>query len=406
MSKQTLPIIDLSNVGSDFAGVARQIGAACETHGFFYIANYGEILPAELEDALDAAARDFFRLPEEEKAMVAMRHGGPAWRGFFPVGGELTSGKPDLKEGFYFGTDLKDAAHPLVAAKTPLHGANLYPQKPSSLAALVPRYMAACKEIGQLLASLIAASLGLPPHYFRRDLVRDPLELFRIFHYPPRAKIDMAKVARKLVDAGTGVDEELWGVGEHTDYGFLTILKQDSVGGLQVRSLDSGSPWIDAPPIPHTLVINIGDMLELLSRGLFRSTPHRVNAPKDPNAMRLSFPYFFDPGFTAAVGSRLPLPPATLERAADAVTRRRQQKYARWDTGDADVVAFRGMRVYGDYVLSKVARCFPDLFADVIRAMDEKGKTTAKAVATATGQAVPSGGLTISPSAVLISAKL
>src|SRR5207247_6938094 len=88
----------------------------------------------------------------------------------------------------------------------------------------------------------------------------------------------------------------LWGVGEHTDYGLLTILLQDDAGGLEVRSR---SRWIPAPPVPGSFVCNIGDMLDRMTRGLYRSTPHRVRnpAPRD----RLSFPFFFDPSFFARV---------------------------------------------------------------------------------------------------------
>ena len=83
-----------------------------------------------------------------------------------------------------------------------------------------------------------------------------------------------------------------WGVGEHTDYGLLTILRQDDTGGLQVKSR---SGWMDAPPIPGSFVCNIGDMLDRLTRGMYRSTPHRVlNMSK---RSRLSFPFFFDPEF-------------------------------------------------------------------------------------------------------------
>ena len=95
-----------------------------------------------------------------------------------------------------------------------------------------------------------------------------------------------------------------WGVGEHTDYGLLTILLQDDAGGLEVKS---GSRWIAAPPLPGSFVCNIGDMLDRMTGGLYRSTPHRVRnpAPRD----RLSFPFFFDPNFFAASG-RSSCPPA------------------------------------------------------------------------------------------------
>jgi isopenicillin N synthase-like dioxygenase len=152
------------------------------------------------------------------------------------------------------------------------------------------------------------------------------LTLFRIFNYPPPS------------------DPSFWGVGEHTDYGLLTILLQDDAGGLEVKSR---SRWIPAPPVPSSFVCNIGDMLDRMTRGLFRSTPHRVRnpAPRD----RLSFPFFFDPNFFAKVRpielTGQDLPPDDRDE--------------RWDR--ASVHAFEG--TYGDYLLGKVGKVFPELRA-------------------------------------------
>ena len=139
---------------------------------------------------------------------------------------------------------------------------------------------------------------------------------------------------------------EDWGVGEHTDYGLLTLLAQDDLGGLQVKTTRG---WIDAPPIPGTLVCNIGDMLDRLTGGQYRSTPHR--AKNISGRGRLSFPFFFDPDFEAEIR---PLPNFSARIADDRDTR--------WDK--ASVHAFRG--AYGDYLLSKVSKVFPELKRDVI----------------------------------------
>jgi isopenicillin N synthase-like dioxygenase len=102
----------------------------------------------------------------------------------------------------------------------------------------------------------IALSLGLEESYFADRYTSEPLTLFRIFNYPP--------------DLSLPDGEDKWGVGEHTDYGVLTILKQDDSGGLQVKSK---SGWIAAPPIPGSFVCNIGDMLDRMTVRLYRSTP-------------------------------------------------------------------------------------------------------------------------------------
>src|SRR5581483_12321958 len=105
---ERLPVIDMSALfGTDLASrraVADQIATACEAHGFFYLV--GHRIGGEVLAALEAQSRRFFALPLEAKMAIAMAKGGRAWRGYFPVGGELTSGRPDLKEGLYLGTEL------------------------------------------------------------------------------------------------------------------------------------------------------------------------------------------------------------------------------------------------------------------------------------------------------------
>src|ERR1700733_1392883 len=107
-SMESLPIIDVALLfgadGPSRARVAQEIGRACRDHGFFYATGHG--IAPRLLTRLDEASRAFFALPDFEKNDIAMTRGGPAWRGYFPVGGELTSGKPDQKEGIYFGSEL------------------------------------------------------------------------------------------------------------------------------------------------------------------------------------------------------------------------------------------------------------------------------------------------------------
>src|ERR1700712_1000858 len=105
-----LPIIDLQTSPE---AVTQRVGNACRAHGFFYIVNHG--IDESLGQRLEALSHRFFALPEEIKARYAMPLGGRGWRGWFPLGGELTSGRPDWKEGLYLGTELGDE-HPRVAA--------------------------------------------------------------------------------------------------------------------------------------------------------------------------------------------------------------------------------------------------------------------------------------------------
>jgi isopenicillin N synthase-like dioxygenase len=327
MPHTELPVIDVRALverSTERSHAARAIDAACREQGFFYVSGHG--VNTELLGELEELSRRFFALSLEHKMALRMELGGRAWRGYFGVGDELTSGRPDQKEGLYFGAELP-ADHPRVARGVPMHGANLFPDVPGFRAAVLG-CMDAFAGVGHALLEGMALGLGLDASYFFEHYTRDPLTLFRIFNYPPLAP----------------GSSDAWSVGEHTDYGLLTILHQDSVGGLEVRS---GSQWVDAPPIPGTLVCNLGDMLERMTAGRYRSTPHRVRNAGDVG--RLSFPFFFDPDFEAEVRPIAAPDAAALETE-------------RWD-GES-VHALEG--TYGQYLLSRVARVFPQLGQDVL----------------------------------------
>jgi isopenicillin N synthase-like dioxygenase len=320
----SVPLIDITPLrsGGDVSAVARAIDTACRDTGFFCISGHG-INPA-LVDALDASAREFFALPDAVKAEIAMSNGGRAWRGWFPLGGEVTSGVPDRKEGIYFGQELGDDDARVRAGRA-LHGPNLFPMQVPTLTPLVLGWLDALTDLGHIVMSGIALGLGLERDWFRTNLTADPTVLFRIFRYPVDGPGD-------------------WGVAQHTDYGLLTLLAQDDCGGLEVKSRNG---WVDVEPVPNTFVCNIGDMLERMTGGRYRSTLHRVC--NTSGRERLSFPFFFDPSWEATVQ---PLPLAT-EPVNDVLN----DGIDRWD--GRSVFEFEG--TYGEYLVGKVSKVFPDL---------------------------------------------
>jgi isopenicillin N synthase-like dioxygenase len=325
-----LPIVDitaLSRSDADFDRVAVEIDRACAEFGFFYVTGHG--VDPRLALALQDLARQFFALPAEEKLTIAMARGGRAWRGYFPVGGELTSGRPDVKEGLYFGTELgpQDAR---VRADLPLHGKNLYPDLPEFRHTLL-RYLETITALGQSLLSAIAHGLGLSRDYFLEHYTRDPTVLFRIFNYPPAPTV-----------------EDL-GVGAHTDYGLLTLLRQDEIAGLEVWHREG---WLAAPPVPDSFLCNVGDMLERLTAGRYVSALHRVRNLTSEN--RISMPLFLDPSFDAVLEPINPLP-QRLRGVGSSVER--------WD--GTDLATLSG--TYGDYLLGKVAKVFPELGREHLR---------------------------------------
>ena len=205
-----IPIIDISSLKMAIMyrdknnEIVRQIRTACTETGFFYISNHG--VPANLIKYLEKLSRDFFGLSKDVKREISMDKGGHAWRGYFSVGEEVTSGIPDQKEGIYFGTqgDPKD--------DRPLHGANLYPN--DSMKEAVEAYMQYMKQLGELIMKAIVLSLGLDYSFVDINF-QDPTELFRIFSYPPHDPI---------------YGDDSLAVGTHSDYGFITILWQDNSG--------------------------------------------------------------------------------------------------------------------------------------------------------------------------------
>jgi isopenicillin N synthase-like dioxygenase len=329
-----LPVIDvgaLTRPATPAARLqaARAIDAAARGHGFFYAEGHG--VDAALVQRLERLARAFFALPPAEKLHTPLAAGGRAWRGYFPLGGELTSELPDWKEGLYLGAEL-DPSHPRVQAGTLLHGPNLWPALPG-FRETVLAYLEALTGLGHALMRGFALGLGVEADWFASHGTREPLVLLRLFNYPSRA-----------VPPGTPAR---WGVGEHTGYGLLTLLWQDEVGGLQVRTRD-GHDWVEAPPRPGSFVVNVGDMLDRMTGGRYCSVPHRVRLNAS-GTDRLSIPFFFDPDFEACIEAV----PGGAEGADD--SRRR------WD--GANLQAWQGR--YGDYVSAKVGKVFPGLKARI-----------------------------------------
>ena len=316
-----LPVIDMTSLLNDDhfarAATAAAIDVACRNHGFFYLVGHG--IEPSVFAAVESSARAFFAMPVADKAPIAMVHGGRAWRGWFPLHGELTSGQPDGKEGLYLGEELGPDDH-RVAAGWPLHGPNLWPAAVPELRSAVERWIDAATRAAHALAEGMALALALPANYFAHHYTASPTLLFRIFRYPP--------------------GETGFGVGEHTDYGLLTLLAQDNNGGLEIRTRHG---WLQAPPLPGALIVNIGDMLDRLTGGVWQSTPHRV--VNGSGCERLSWPLFFDPAFDAVVEPLPGFAPSGDDR--------------RWD--GASVHAPMGR--YGDYLLTKVGKVFPELEA-------------------------------------------
>jgi isopenicillin N synthase-like dioxygenase len=276
-----VPVIDVSPLFSSdtaqIATVAEQIRRASVEIGFFYVKDHN--ISPELLDAVQVASKYFFSQPESLKRSILVNE---AHRGYVPFAQTTQPGRKfaDLKESFNFAFPFT-ADDPLVSEGKTLIGLNQWPENELAWRRILERYYLEIFELGQKILEAFALTLKLPTNFFR-ERYKSPLVRARLLHYPPHEP--------------THADEQ-FGAAEHTDYGAITILWQDEVGGLQVKN--RSGQWIEAVPITNTFVINIGDMLERWSNHLFVSTPHRVM--NRSGRERYSIPVFYDPDYDAII---------------------------------------------------------------------------------------------------------
>ena len=274
------PIVSVDSAAGDTAAVAAigaQMREAAERIGFFYVSNHG--IPENLIRDTDAMARRFFAQPLEKKMEVVPldRH-----RGFLQVGQAkmYDKAKVDLKESFIWGLDTP-ADDPDYLAGNRMIGPNRWPAWMPELRPQLNAYFDAAHVCSKMLLRALAVSLNAPEDYFSRRMAK-PISRGTLVWYPPQDP-----------DAG----EEQFGVAPHTDYGVITLLHQDDVGGLQVAT--RRGEWVTAHPIPGTLVINSGDLLGRWSNDRFKSNPHRV--VNSSGRERLSIAMFIDPDFDTPI---------------------------------------------------------------------------------------------------------
>lgn len=275
MAFSEIPIVDISPLidGSDPQGVAKKIGKICEEVGFFYVKNHG--VSKDLVERMYRAAEDFFNLPIEVKQRLNVANSGLTLRGYIPTYAENVDPENtrDLKEVFEFGEHQDEVS--------PFFGPNPMPSELPEFKETCESYHSAMLKLARKLVSAIALSLDLPADYFEA-MQRKPITYQRLLHYPPQEGV---------------VSQEEIGIGAHTDYGFLTILSQDSVGGLQVRN--RAGEWISAPPVEGTFIINSGDLVQVFTNDRYSSTVHRV--VNNTGRERYSIPFFIDLDFDAVV---------------------------------------------------------------------------------------------------------
>lgn len=290
-----LPTLDLSL----FEGTAQQryeflenLRHAARDVGFFYLTGHG--IDSALLKQVQDHARQFFALPDSEKTAVGMIN-SPHFRGYNRAASEITRGKPDLREQFDLGAEREtlplQADSPFWAR---LQGPNQWPTALPELKPLLLEWQQAMTRMSLRLLGAFAQALSLRADAFDQLYGDKPNEHIKLMRYP-----------------GTATGESNQGVGAHKDSGFLSFLLQDQQAGMQVE-IEEGR-WIDALPRENTLVVNIGELLELASNGYLRATVHRVVSPP-VGSERLSIAFFLGAQLDAVV-PLYPLPTALLREA-------------------------------------------------------------------------------------------
>jgi isopenicillin N synthase-like dioxygenase len=344
----SLPTLSLAAAdGPDRAASAHALVQACHEIGFFTLVDHG--VEPEFLDAYFGALRAFFALPEQVKARIDKRQ-SPQFRGWEGVGSELTDNRVDHREQLDLSTENPAYPPDALPAYLRLDGPNQWLPEDvlPGFRAVVSEFMDRMGALADRLMALLAEGLDLPPDTFRRRFGERPLSFAKLISYPPTPPGEA-------------------GVNGHHDAGFLTLLLQHRVGGLQVLAPDGS--WIDVPPRDDAFVVNLGEMLQSMTGNYLVATTHRVIAEEHryssayfhgPDLRATLEPLELDPRFAAAVAA------SPRHSGAGFMARRDDLLEGRSGTVAAPAAVF-GEQMWNYYVRSypdMVRRHYPDLMPD------------------------------------------
>jgi isopenicillin N synthase-like dioxygenase len=273
--------------GADRLRFLDELREAVSGVGAFSLVGHG-IAPLEA-DAVLALSRLFFTLPHAELLNIEMRH-SPHFRGYTLTGMERTQDRVDWREQLDVARESPPRRwRPDGKPYWGLHGPNQWPAGLPELRALITSWMQRLERVAQRLLHAISESIGLAPDHFDAAFAPEPHVHLKIVRYPGRAPSD---------------DDQ--GVGAHKDYGFVTLVLQDGVRGLQFA--DRSGQFVDLEPQRGAFAVNLGEMLEVATGGAVHATVHRVLSPPE-GVERISLPFFYNPRLDYVVE---PVAPARL----------------------------------------------------------------------------------------------
>ncbi|GGX88154.1 isopenicillin N synthase family dioxygenase [Streptomyces hiroshimensis] len=323
---EIFPVLDLRDAersAQSRAAFLDALRAAVHDIGFFQLVGHG----VEGADALLGLAREFFALPESERDELSILK-SPYFRGYSELGRERTQGLPDQRRQLDVGPECPALRPgPGDPSYLWLAGPNQWPSALPGLRPAVLEWTDRLTGVSHRLLRLILEALDTPADFLDDVVAPSPHVHFKLLHYPG--------------PAASAAGEEEQGVGVHKDYGLLTLLLQDDKGGLQVDVGDGR--FVDVPVVPGAFVVNLGELLEVATRGYLRATTHRVRRPA-PGVDRYSAPFFYNPQLHAAMR---PLPSPYVSAAG----------------GVEDDPANPLFAGYGENVMKGMLRAFPEVVA-------------------------------------------
>jgi len=289
---ESIPVLDMEayfqgkrQSKETFAG---RVGDICHSVGFFYLINHG--IPDTVCQSYLSMIKAFFALPESVKASID-KSGSSHFRGWEKLGSELTNNRVDYREQLDLGVDRKPIVDP-DPYYLRLVGPNQWPDEKAlpGFRKVVEEFFQRLSDLSASILDIMSLSLGLPEYSLSNAFGDEPSPYLKLIRYPPG-------------EAGSQ------GVGVHKDSGFLTLLLQDEVSGLEAQS--ANGHWMPIPPLEGALVVNIGELLQMMTKNYFIATPHRVL--NTSGRTRYSSAFFYSPDLNTRLNP-LPLSRSYLEK--------------------------------------------------------------------------------------------
>ena len=343
-TSESLPVVDLTHWfdgdEQQRAELCREVGQLCHRIGFFYVINHG--IPAPVSDSYLRAVKDFFALPLSVREAID-KHDSAQFRGWEKLGSELTNNQMDYREQLDIGVEAEPIAEPDPYYMA-LIGPNQWPLE-TELPGFKPTvndYFERLSELSRQLLRIMSRALGLDETHIEEVFGANPSPYLKLIRYP------------RTSEGGQGV-------GVHKDSGFLTLLLQDEHAGLEAQANDDS--WYRVDPLPGSLVVNTGELLQLVTHNYFIATPHRVVNQADQ--MRYSSAFFYSPDLNTALDP-LPIDARLIEQArcserhcGEGLMASRAEMAA----GTGGMQSQLRPRVFGEKYWQRWVRSYPDIAA-------------------------------------------